>query len=195
MITFVSGEGGTGKTSLINQMAEYAKLHYGKQKRIYRSVVKTAPTGSAAKLSGGFTWQAVHGKSKVKRKNSCNGYMAKNTAKAVGAKTSGLKLLVIDEISMINLETLAEISNRKIEAMLSQTDDENERNITRSKLFGGVHMLFTGDFYQLKPIHGEAMYTENPKNIKSLEIEGIKIWHSIKLAKKNEKDKNMSFSR
>ena len=44
--------------------------------------------------------------------------MTKNTAKAVGAKISGIKLLVIDEISMINLETLAEISKRQIEAML-----------------------------------------------------------------------------
>ena len=95
-------------------MAEYARIKYGKQKGIYGSVVKTAPTGSAAKLLEGFTWQAVYGKSKVKRKSSNQGYMSKNTAKAVGAKISGLKLLVIDEISMINLETLAEISSRQI---------------------------------------------------------------------------------
>ena len=46
MIMFVPGEGGTGKTFLINQMAEYARIRYGKQKGIYGSVVKTAPTGS-----------------------------------------------------------------------------------------------------------------------------------------------------
>ena len=80
--------------------------------------------------------------------------MSKNTAKAVGAKISGLKLLVIDEISMINLETLAEISNRLIEAMLSQTDDESDRNVISSQLFGGIHVLITCDFYQLKPIQG-----------------------------------------
>ena len=62
---FVSGEGGTGKTFLINQMADSAKLHYGNQKGIYGSVVRKAPTGSAAKLLEGFTWQAVYGKSKV----------------------------------------------------------------------------------------------------------------------------------
>ena len=66
---------------------------------------------------------------------------------------------------MVNLESLAEISSRQIEAMLSQTDDENERKIISSQFFGGVHVLFTGDFYQLKLIHGDAMYTENPKNM------------------------------
>ena len=103
--------------------------------------------------------------------------MSKNTAKAVGAKISGLKLLVIDEISMINLETLAEISSRQIEAMLSQTDDESDRNVISSQLFGGIHVLITCDFYQLKPIQGEAIYTESPKYIKSMA--GLKIWHSL----------------
>jgi hypothetical protein len=38
-------------------------------------------------------------------------------------------------------------------------------------------MLFTGDFYQLKPITGEAIFTRNPKYKNSRR--GQEIWHAI----------------
>jgi hypothetical protein len=39
-----------------------------------------------------------------------------------------------------------------------------------SQFYGGVHVLSTGDFYQLKPIHGEAMCKENMKSMEGLKI-------------------------
>ena len=38
--------------------------------------------------------------------------MSKECAQAVGSKIAGVKLIVLDEISMINLETLNEISEK-----------------------------------------------------------------------------------
>ena len=61
--------------------------------------------------------------------------------------------------------------------MITQTNDDNEIAVIKSKPFGGTHMLFTGDFYQLKPIQPEAIYTTEPKSIKSKD--GQKIWHSL----------------
>jgi PIF1-like helicase len=176
MIMFVSGEGGTGKSFLIALIMEYTNIIHGKQKGLYGSAVALAPTGAAAKVINGHTWQAVYGKGIAKRKKQ-NIQMASRTAKAVGAKLLGIKLAVLDEISMINLETLYEISERQKEAMLAYVEDENERKLIESQPFGGVHMLFTGDFYQLKPITGEAIYTSNPKYVNSKK--GQKIWHDI----------------
>ena len=89
--------------------------------------------------------------------------MSSKCAKAVGAKVLGVKLIVLDEISMINLEDLNDISERQISAMRTQTSDDNLRNSYQSQHFGGVHILFTGDFYQLKPIRSEAICTRDIK--------------------------------
>lgn len=63
----------------------------------------------------------------------------------------GIKLAVLDRISMINFEILYEISERQKQAMLAYVEDKTDREYIRSTLFGGVHMLFTGDLYQLRP--------------------------------------------
>lgn len=178
LIMFVTGEGGTGKSFLISLIMEYTQLLYGKQRGLYGAAIAIAPTGSAANVVDGYTWQAVYGKGRSKdkklNKNDCT--MSSATAKAVGAKVLGLKLIILDEISMINLATLYEISERQIAAMGTQSDS-SERDINRLKPFGGMHIIFTGDFYQLKPIQPEAIYTSNPKSLQS--IRGLKIWHNI----------------
>jgi DNA replication protein DnaC len=176
MIMFVTGEGGTGKSFLIKLIMEYANIIHGKQKGLYGSAVALAPTGAAAKVIDGHTWQAVYGKGIAKSKQQNGKRMAPRTAKAVGAKILGIKLAVLDEISMINLETLYEISERQKQAMLAYVEDKTEREYIKSTPFGGVHMLFTGDFYQLRPVTGEAIY-RNPKKFSSKE--GQKIWFAI----------------
>ena len=174
MIMFVTGEGGTGKSFLISLIMELANITHGKQKGLYGSAIALAPTGAAAKVINGYTWQSVYGKGMAEGTNK---KMASRTAKAVGTKLQGVKIAILDEISMINLETLHEISERQKQAMLEFTDDENEREAIKSKPFGGLNMIFTGDFYQLKPVTGESIYSKNPKKHNSKE--GQKIWYAI----------------
>lgn len=176
MMMFVTGEGGTGTSFLIKLIMEYANIIHGKQKGLYGSAVALAPTGAAAKVIYGHTWQAVYGKGISKSKQKNGKRMSPRTAKAVGAKLCGIKLAVLDEISMINLETLYEISERQKESMLAYTEDKNERANNKSKAFGGIHMLFTGDFYQLRPVTGQAIYR---KPTKFSSKQGQKIWLSI----------------
>jgi hypothetical protein len=173
MLMFVTGEGGTGKSFLISLIMEYTQIFHGKQKGLYGSALAVAPTGAAANVISGFTWQSVYGKGRIKNKSKvCN--MSKECAQAVGSKIAGVKLIVLDEISMINLETLNEISERQIAAMGTLTSDPILRQSQKCKHFGGVHMLFTGDFYQLKPIQPEAIYSSEIKFASSLK--GRKIW-------------------
>lgn len=68
MIIFVTGEGGTGKSFLMSFILEYANITHGKQKGLYGSAVAQAPTGAAAKVIDGYTWQAVNGKGIAKTK-------------------------------------------------------------------------------------------------------------------------------
>ena len=71
-------------------------------------------------------------------------------AQAVGGKLCGVKLVVIDEISMIDFETLYEISLRHSKSMGTTVTDKIERSNMECLYFGGTHVLFTGDFYQTK---------------------------------------------
>lgn len=179
MLMFVSGEGGTGKSYLIEVIVEFARLTYGKQKGIYGPVIIITPTGAAASVVGGFTWQAIYGKGySKKQKNKNEVQMSPITAKAVGTKLNGLKFIVMDEISMISLQTLYEISERQKEAMISIAQSNEEIENIKSKPFGGLHVLFTGDLYQLKPIGGTPIYYANP--IEELAISGRKeIWEEL----------------
>ena len=101
---------------------EYTQICHGKQKGLYGSALSIAPTGAAANVISGYTWQPVYEMGRIKKKSKvCT--MSKEYAQAVGSKIAGVKLIVLDEISMINLETLNEISERQIAAMGTQTSD------------------------------------------------------------------------
>lgn len=73
--------------------------------------------------------------------------MSQETAKKIGENFRGTQLAIIDEISMINLESLAEISQRHQQGLLAINENktERERELIRQKPFGGMHMLFTGN--------------------------------------------------
>jgi hypothetical protein len=60
---------------------------------------------------------------------------------------------------MINLESIAEISLRHQRGLLSVTDDPTEKRSIENKPFGGTHILFTGDLWQLQAIGGNPIYT------------------------------------
>jgi PIF1-like helicase len=156
---FISGEGGTGKSFIIALIREFTRLRYGKQLGLFGSVARMAPTGYAANLVEGQTWQASYGVGKNSDQNGKNN-MTQESAKNVGYRLRGTKLIIIDEISMISLENLADMSYRHQQGMLSLTDDSDERNYILSKPFGGIGVLITGDLHQLKPLGGAAIYTK-----------------------------------
>lgn len=99
------------------------------------------------------------------------------TANKIGAKFNGTKLGVLDEISMISLENLSEMSSRHIDGQLAITESEDERNIIKSKPFGGMHMLFTGDLWQLRTIGGSPIYSLG--QLRGDAQKGREIWHAL----------------
>jgi PIF1-like helicase len=175
LIMFISGEGGTGKSYLIALIMEYTRLKFGKQRGIYGAAVAMAPTGCAANVIKGFTWQSCYSKSRLNSSNDDK--VSQTTAKKIGAKFHGIKLAVLDEISMVKLEDLAYMSNRHKQGQLAITDDEEERKLIMTKPFAGMHILFTGDLWQLKPIGGHPVYTSS--HLTGQALEGQKIWQSI----------------
>ena len=131
----VEGGPGTGKTAMIRALVERLQ-----QEQI--AVMCTAPTGIAAS-------QLPHGKTihSVFQLLMSDARLSHDAAGRIQRMLQGVKLLVIDEMSMLSAYYLGMIHERMRKALHA---DHQE--------FGGIPVLLVGDFNQLKPVQGLALY-------------------------------------
>jgi energy-coupling factor transporter ATP-binding protein EcfA2 len=129
---FITGSAGTGKTYLLNLYTQYLK-----ERRVYPTIV--APTGIAASHLGG---QTIHSFFALGIRDSIDeGYVDfLLDKKYLKTRFSKLKLLIIDEVSMISPEIFSSMD--LILRGFKGTDAP----------FGGVQVVISGDFFQLPPV-------------------------------------------
>lgn len=142
---FLTGSSGVGKSFCIKQIIKWA----------YESQINigvTASTGSAAFLINGRTLHSFLG---IGLGNGSASSLASKTLsknEIVYERIRFLKLLIIDEISMIGSELFTKISE-----YLSIIKNN-------PKPFGGIQMILSGDFCQLPPVNGEYCFTSSTWN-------------------------------
>jgi len=135
---FITGPGGTGKTRLVKYLVDYSNS-------INKSIQVCAMTGCAAVLLNCGA-RTLHSWSGIK--------LAKGTKEAVIASVirnknavrswKKVKILILDEVSMLSQKVFEII-------------EEIGRATRLSSLpFGGLQVIFTGDFFQLPPVGGEG---------------------------------------
>ena len=131
---FVTGPGGTGKTRLIQFLVEYMNS-IGKPHQV------CAMTGCAAVLLN-CKAKTIHSWSGIKLGKG----PIEDTVKRVMRNRCLVKVwkeievLVVDEVSMMS---------RKMFELLDQIGRATRKG---TKPFGGIQLIFTGDFFQLSPI-------------------------------------------
>ncbi|HID91931.1 MAG TPA: AAA family ATPase [Candidatus Pacebacteria bacterium] len=132
---FLTGSAGTGKTFLINQYTSYLK-----ERKIKPAIV--APTGIAASHIGGVT---IHSFFSIGIREYIDEYYLDKLMqmKSVHERLSKLKVLIIDEVSMVSPGVFESMD--KILRAIKFTD----------KPFGGVQIILSGDFFQLPPVSKE----------------------------------------
>ena len=139
---FITGVGGTGKSYTLRKICELAPK-YGRTHAI------TAPTGRAACLFEGG--QTIHSFSGLKLAKITSEEIVENFKrykKVPGKKNwEEIDLLIIDEISMLGASLLEKIN---ICARLS-------RGVNSP--FGGIQIVFSGDFLQLMPVFDQLAFT------------------------------------
>lgn len=130
---FLTGEPGAGKTHVINQYTSWLQA-------AGVPVAITATTGIAATHIGGLTihsWSAVGTRDTLSNRDLDTilgkEYVVKRLKKA--------QVLIIDEISMLDGSILDMVSTVLKTARGS------------SEAFGGLQVVFVGDFYQLPPVN------------------------------------------
>jgi ATP-dependent DNA helicase PIF1 len=127
-LVFVSGNAGTGKTTLVRYLRENLDL---------RSVV-LAPTGVAALNAGGAT---IHSFFRFPPRIQD---LRDIRVPADARLYQRLELIIIDEVSMVRADILD-----SIDAFLREAQG-------CSRAFGGVQLLLLGDMFQLPPVVSSA---------------------------------------
>lgn len=131
---FITGPGGTGKTRLIH----YILNSFGEERK---HVQVCAMTGCASLLLG-FGARTLHSWSGIKlakgdRNKIINGVLRNKSLLSAWRKTH---VLFVDEVSMMSLK------------IFELCDDIGKIVRKNSAPFGGIQIVFTGDFYQLPPV-------------------------------------------
>jgi len=139
----VSGQGGTGKSRVIDVLNRMVSKD-SRPNTI--PVVVAAPTGLAAFNVGGTTIHRLLCLPVEHGKPADYSRLGQEQLTVVRAALRGLKLLIIDEVSMVSSLTLLYIHLRLSEIMSS------------SELFGSISVVFFADFLQLPPVKGNQPF-------------------------------------
>jgi ATP-dependent exoDNAse (exonuclease V) alpha subunit len=134
---FVTGPGGTGKSVLVECIIE-ALVAGGKE------VAVTASTGIAAIRVGGCTIHTWLGTRITKNKVELARLVGKHRMqdlRRIEERIRDCQVLIIDEVSMLSGDyiEMMDVWIRRIRRVLT-------------KPFGGIQVIFTGDFLQLPPV-------------------------------------------
>jgi len=129
---FLTGAPGTGKTFVLNEYIKYLKSH-----NIYPAI--TASTGIAATHIGGQTihsWSGIG----IYEKLDASILDKLDQNEKLFKRIKSVKILIIDEISMLHASRL-----EMINFILKRIRKDKSP-------FGGLQIIFCGDFCQLPPI-------------------------------------------
>jgi len=126
---FITGHAGTGKSYILRKLKEKYK----------KALTITSTTGIAAVNVKG---QTLHSWAGV---GLCRNTLAATVDKIKGRPSQyrqilKCKMLAIDEISMLNIETLEYVNS--VLKLIRENDSP----------FGGIQVIFIGDFFQLPPV-------------------------------------------
>lgn len=130
---FLTGFAGTGKSYILNKLKEKFK----------KKLTITSTTGLAAVNVKGQTLHSWAGVGLCK--NTVSKTVEKIRSRATQLRQiKNCKILAVDEISMLNIEAFEYVNE-----VLKQIKESDEP-------FGGIQVLFIGDFFQLPPVEKEA---------------------------------------
>lgn len=161
---FITGPGGTGKTYAIKTIYDHAIENKKK-------ISVTALTGAASVLLD-CNATTIHSWSGIGIQNKTDNEIIEKITKSkfYSHNWENTEILIVDEVSMLSLATF-ELLN-KIGKKI-RCDD---------RPFGGIQIIFSGDFFQLPPVKETIFCFESPEFNKCFDI----IYNLSKIYRQND---------
>jgi len=131
---YIGGMGGTGKTQVIKALIKF----FEQRNESHRFLV-LAPTGTAAALLSGSTYHSVLGIRDID-----DGPITATILSQMRTRLEGVDYIFLDEVSMLSCHDMYKICAQLAKAM-NEPDEP----------FGGINIIFAGDFTQLPPAIGK----------------------------------------
>ncbi|KIL57946.1 hypothetical protein M378DRAFT_15905 [Amanita muscaria Koide BX008] len=162
---YIGGMGGTGKSQVIKAICSF----FATRTEAHR-FISVAPTGTAAALLAGSTYHSVFGI------NDMNGNATEKVLTQVRTRLQGVDYVFLDEVSMLSCHDLYRISSQ-LSRVLNKLDQP----------FGGINIIFAGDFAQLPPPMGGEHVSLYSRTVGRLatslrsqeEAMGRAVWHQV----------------
>lgn len=141
---FSTGGGGCGKSWLVQRMVEYAEQN--------KKNIQVCSTTGCSALILGCNAKTIHSWSGIRLAKGSKTSIIDSTLKRQKnvANWRTVDILVIDEVSMMS---------QKIFEILEKLGRITRKNHTRA--FGGIQVIFCGDFFQLPPVSNDEEEPEN----------------------------------
>ena len=158
---FLTGGAGTGKSHLVKAVVSMMRreLQLLCEDPEAVTVLVTAPTGvAAASIDGTTIHQALSITGRPSKKQAPKSSVSHDKLSTMRFLLQNLKVLVIDEISMVGLPMLEDI-NERLQLIMGTAD---------TTLYGGVSVLAVGDFHQLPPVRKQPVYAFSKDSYKRL---------------------------
>ena len=154
----VIGEAGTGKSKLIHAITRFARRKHGPN-----AACVMAYMGCAAYNVYGKTIHSTMGLKGGPGAKIPNDPTLKTPEKIDKLKKrfQEVKIIIVDEISLVDVKML-----HAIDVLLNQVGVNRDAEPSR---FGGYHVVFMGDFYQLPPIANTPLFDEHRKLFETYE--------------------------
>ena len=138
LVCLLHGPGGSGKTAVMELVHDYGKEYCSFVGEIFTpyTILATALTGVAATLINGRT---IHSVGHLNKK-------MKTITRTEKDQWQHTRLLIIDEISFASKQDIINI-NEKVKYLRDNA----------TTLYGGLNVIFCGDFRQLEPVKEGAI--------------------------------------
>ncbi|CAF3841968.1 unnamed protein product [Rotaria sp. Silwood1] len=152
---FITGGAGTGKSHLLKCLHYEATKIFSRKKHLEPDenideihTLITAFTGAAAVNVGGVTIHSAFGIGT--QSNSLNDHLSCDKLNSYRCKLHSLKLLFVDEVSLIQANLWGAMHSRLTQIMGIHSN---------TAIFGNVGIIAIGDFYQCSPVASSSIYS------------------------------------
>ena len=168
---FLSGGAGVGKSHLIEAMVQFLLRHFGKIPSFDLDtawILVCAPTGRAAFNVKGMTlhhcFHLPPSQSKYEHLNN----LSDDQCNQIRTKYLNLKVIIIDEVSMVSSQMLLDV-NRRLQQIFQSREP-----------FGGIPVIVVGHLRQLAPVCGRFVFLP-PSSAKLFHLAENSLWRNFQL--------------